>query len=101
MRLQYPKVLFTHIANERQTTPQRGAKFKKMGVKSGMPDLVIFHQNNTSIGLAIELKIKPNEPTENQLGVLDELSSVGWQTNICYDFTETQTTIDNYFNNVH
>jgi len=95
LRLQYPKVLFTHIANERQTSPQRGAKLKRMGVKAGMPDLLIFERGTYS-GLAIELKIKPNRPTENQERCLDFLAMCGWQCHVCYDFDEAKKIIDNY-----
>lgn len=105
LRLQYPKVLFTHIANERQTTPQRGAKLKRMGVKKGMPDFTIFepvfirdYRHNVKFcGLAIELKIKPNKLTKEQKEVLERLKSCGWQTDVCYDFDQAKKTIDEYF----
>ncbi len=103
LRLQYPKVLFCHIANERQTTPKRGAKLKRMGVRSGMPDVMIFQYKInkdtgklTSVGLAIELKIKPNKPSKNQLEVLEQLNKQGWATHICYDFDKAKSIIDNY-----
>lgn len=108
LRLQYPKVLFCHIANERKTTPQRGSKFKKMGVKAGMPDIMIYHQREMIrsglrgvwSGVAIELKIKPNKPTENQLKTLKDLSVEGWETAVCYSFDEAKKTIDNYLKTV-
>lgn len=103
LRLQYPNVLFTHIANERQTTPQRGAKFKRMGVRKGMPDIMIFcdkmYDREYSLkyyGLAIELKIKPNKLTESQIEVLEYLVNNGWVYEVCYDFDEAQRKIDNY-----
>lgn len=74
-----------------------------MGVRSGMPDVMIFNykinkENNKLIhtGLAIELKIKPNKPTENQLEVLGLLKKQGWQTHVCYDFDKAKSVIDNY-----
>ncbi len=103
LRLQYPKVLFCHIANERQTSPRRGAKLKRMGVRSGMPDVMIFQckvnqETNKleNIGLAIELKIKPNQPSKNQLEVLEQLKQQGWATHICYDFDKAKSIIDTY-----
>lgn len=103
LNLQYPHVFWCHIANERQTSPQRGAKLKKMGVRAGMPDVMIFFESwikaATKIdyyGLAIELKIKPNKPTENQYKCLDELISNGWKTKVCYSFDEAKEVIDSY-----
>lgn len=108
LRLQYPKILFAHIANERQTTPQRGAKLKRMGVKAGMPDLLIFEQTSEftcqaltiNSGLAIELKIKPNKPSKEQIEVLEAFDNRGWTTEVCYSFEHAKEVIDNYFKNV-
>nr|DAP00690.1 MAG TPA: Nuclease [Caudoviricetes sp.] len=98
LRLQYPNVLFCHIANERKTSIQQGAKLKRLGVRAGMPDILIFQPNKTYSGLAIELKIKPNKPTKNQLEVLTMLSNNNWNTAVCYDFDEAKNLIDNHLN---
>lgn len=110
LRMQYPKAMFCHVANERQTSPQRGAKLKRMGVKSGIPDILIFNHNyskdNTgeliaknNYGLAIELKIKPNKPSENQIQVLNDLDVIGWRVAVVYNFDSAKKLIDNYFHN--
>lgn len=103
LRLAYPKVLWTHVANERQTSPQRGAKLKKMGVRAGMPDLLIFKvKTETSrysglfVGLAIELKIGKNKPTTNQIVCLEQFESEGWYVDMCYSFDAAKKVIDNY-----
>lgn len=105
LRLQYPKALFAHIANERQTSPQRGAKLKKMGVKAGMPDVMIFEQKPISTdegtcflspGLCLELKIKPNKPSKQQLQVLNDLEVRGWRVAVIYDFDSAKSIIDEY-----
>ncbi len=102
LRLAYPKVLWAHIANERQTSPQRGAKLKKMGVRAGMPDILIFAIGGVGIdkeiysGLAIELKIKPNKCTKPQLECLNLLENADWKTFICYSFEDAKWIIDKY-----
>jgi len=97
LKYQYPKVLFCHIANERKTSPARGAKFKRMGVRKGMPDFLIFNRGGgLFIGLAIELKIRPNKITPSQQEVLGQLYDAGWFTRVCYDFDETKNIIDRY-----
>ncbi len=47
-------------------------------------------------GLAIELKIKPNKPTESQQVALNILLVKGWKTDVCYSFEETKKAIDEY-----
>ena len=92
------KVLWCHVANERKTSQQQGKRLKLKGVKSGVPDVLIFEPNNKYIGLAIELKIKPNEPTENQLNWLNNLNKKGWYTAICYNFNEFEQEFKKYYN---
>lgn len=110
LRLQYPRVLWCHIANERQTSPARGAKLKRMGVRKGMPDILVFKKISTSkppfsevrwmnpmnCGLAIELKIKPNKPSIHQMEVLNQLSEEGWISEVCYDFDAFKEIVDKY-----
>lgn len=114
LRMQYPKILFTHIANERQTTVKiskrgkyytpRGNKLKRMGVCAGMPDIMIFSPKTNKegriikCGCAIELKIKPNSLTDNQKACLEKLKEAGWKTCLCYTFDEAQAEIDEYLN---
>lgn len=90
------KVLWVHVGNERKTSFQAGARLKAKGVKSGVPDVLIFDHKNNYSGLAIELKIKPNKPTQNQLAWLKRLKNVNWQTAIAYDFNEAKEIIDEY-----
>lgn len=96
LKLQYPDVLVHHCANERQTSPQRGAKLKKMGVRAGCPDILIFKKSGNVSGLAIELKIGKNKPTEAQNDFLNRLSINGWFTKVSYNFDAAKTIIDNY-----
>ena len=114
IRLQYPRVLFCHIANERKAHVYRkmngksyspnGQKLKKMGVQAGMPDVMVFSQREMIVqglrgsfcGVAIELKIKPNRPTEKQLEVLQKLNRQGWFTAVCYTFDEAKEVLDKY-----
>lgn len=77
-----------------------------MGVRKGMPDVMVFECRMVKqqaplpilehCGLAIELKVKPNKPTPEQLEILEHLSVRGWLTAVCYSFDEAKTFIDNY-----
>ncbi len=96
LRYKYPDVLFTHVANERQTSPARGKKLKDMGVLAGWPDLMICKQSVNYVGLAIELKVKPNKPSKHQKLVLERLELNGWLALVVYDLDEFMQLIDGY-----
>lgn len=96
--LDLKKVLWCHVANERKTSFQAGARLKAKGVKSGVPDCLIFNSNSQFNGLAIELKVKPNKTTENQSKWLQSLRDIGWATFVAYTFDEAKEIIDIHLN---
>ena len=57
-------VLWCHVANERKTTKPAGKRLTKKGVKSGVPDILIFEPRGKYNGLAIELKAGKNKLTK-------------------------------------
>ena len=91
--------LWCHVANERKTSFQAGARLKSKGVKSGVPDCLNFEPKGVYIGLAIELKIKPNKTTKNQNKWLKNLSNKGWKCDVAYSFDEFEEIINSYFFN--
>ena len=99
---QYPWVLWTHIANERMAKPQYMKKLKRLGVQSGMPDIMIFHKGFVGdlpfgyVGLAIELKAKYNKPSDIQLEILDKLESAGWYSTWVNNFDDFKKIVDEY-----
>lgn len=98
----HPKAFFCHVPNGGNRNPREGAKFKRMGVRAGMPDLLIF--NATAIndvyyrGLAIELKVKGGKLRENQVNALEELKRLGWYVAVCFSFDEFEAVVKYYFN---
>ena len=88
--------LWNHCANERKTTPQAGARLKLKGVRSGVPDVMIYEYWETldewtgarGFGVAIELKAGKNKPTANQRAWLEALEARGWRVAVCYSLDE-------------
>ena len=104
MRLQYPKVLSTHFPSGGQRNVIVGAKLKRMGLKRGLPDYLIFERkfyiDTFSItGLALEFKYGKNKQTPEQKEVQKQLEENGWDYHVCYDFDTAKKIIDNYLNN--
>lgn len=97
LKYQYPKALFTHVSNEGKRSPFERYKMKFLGSKAGMPDLMIFTPNKYYSGLAIELKVGYNKPSENQKKWLADLNDANWKAIWLNNFEDIKTTIDNYF----
>lgn len=96
LNTQYPKVLWHHSPNEGKRSAFERFKTSVLGVKSGCPDILIFTPIRPFVGLAIELKIKPNKVSPNQKEFLNQLLSCGWMTFVGFNFEETKHVIDEY-----
>jgi len=97
--LDLKNVLWFHPPLERKTSFQAGARLKKKGVKSGVPDCLIFEPRGLFYsGLAIELKIKPNKVSTNQKEWLTSLKNNKWCVGVAYSFDEAKDIIDKYLN---
>lgn len=98
LRYQHPKRLFFHTPNGGKRGVSEAAKFKRMGVLAGVPDIIIAEQNKLFIGLCLELKIGKNKTTDSQNEVIEKFKKNGWQVEVCYTFDKAKEIIDNYFN---
>ena len=98
IRISYPKAVSFHVANERKTSPMRGAKLKKMGVLAGVPDIHILHPNGQHCGLFIELKTPKGRLTQSQKNVIERLESSGYQCAVCRSVDDVIDVVTKYFN---
>lgn len=98
----YPKALFMHPPNGGSRNLYEARKLQGMGVMPGFPDLMIFKVRqsaaggSTSCGLALELKVGKNKPTEHQERVLKGLEAQGWQCHVTWSLDEAMEILDNY-----
>ena len=99
LSIAYPKARFCHVSNEGRRTPFERFKFKELGGKAGIPDLLVFTPSKKYNGLAIELKAGRNKPTAKQIQWLDNLKSNGWASYCLNDFDTITEIIDKYFKN--
>lgn len=94
---QYPELeLLYHIPNEGKRSAVTGARLKAQGLKSGVPDVCLPTAHGGYIGLYIEMKVKPNKPTENQKRWLRALREAGHMVAVCYGFEEARNLIEKY-----
>lgn len=85
-----------HVPNEGKRSRIAGARMKQSGLKSGVPDICLPTAHGGYIGLYIEMKVKPNKPTENQKRWLRALRSAGHCTAVCYGWEEARRLIEKY-----
>lgn len=90
-------ITWCHCPNEIRAKPQYMAKRKKMGVKSGVPDILIFDGLKGYKGFAIELKVGYNKSSDKQIQWLDRLEKIGWKVLVTYSFEEFEASIKDYF----
>lgn len=100
IQLQYPNVYAIHVANEGKRSHFERYKFKYLGGKAGVPDVLIFQQNQFKGGLAIELKVGYNKPTVNQLNALKALENANWKATWTNTFDKAKEIIDTYMSYV-
>lgn len=98
LKLNYPRVFAIHVPNEGKRSPFERYKFKYLGGVSGVPDILIFSSKGVYSGLAIELKVGYNKPTENQKICLERLKNAFWSAHWVNNFDDAKKIIDNYMN---
>ena len=96
MRLVHTDLLAFHVPNGGNRSAREGAKFKRMGVLSGVPDILIMQPSGEYNGLAIELKIGKNKPSDNQIEVMNKLMACGWYVTIVRDLDHFMKLVDDY-----
>lgn len=96
----YPELaMLFHIPNGGKRSRTEAARFKAAGVKAGVPDLFLPVPRGNYHGLWIEMKIKPNKPTQNQLDWIFNLRERNYACEICYSFLEASEAILRYLKN--
>lgn len=97
IKLQYPKAVVAHPANEGKRTPFEQFKIKWLGISAGLPDILIFTPGWEYPGLAIEVKSKTGRVSGDQAEWILKLIICGWHARVVRDFDTAKVIIDDYF----
>lgn len=73
-----------------------GAKLKAEGARAGVSDIHLPVPLHGYSGLWIELKIKPNKPTDAQIRWIEQMKSYSHAAFVAYSCTECINIITNY-----
>lgn len=87
-----------HPANGEYRHPATAGRLKAMGVRPGVPDIILPVNSKGYVGMAIELKRSDgsNKATAGQSEWLHFLRREGWQTHVCYGAAEAIAAIKQY-----
>lgn len=93
----YPELLLLfHIPNGGKRNAREGARFKRMGVKAGVPDLFLPVPRGKHHGLFVELKSPGGRLSDHQREWLQKLAGSGYAACVCFGFEEAVRDITNY-----
>lgn len=85
-----------HIPNGGSRNILEAAKFKKLGVKAGVPDLQLIVPNGEIHGLWIELKSKKGKLQPSQRLMIQRLEEQGYMCKVCFGADEAIDEIKKY-----
>ena len=85
-----------HIPNEGRCSVQRRVALKRAGLRKGMPDICVPVGCGKYHALYIEMKIKPNKPSPEQLEIIKLLNANGNYACICWSGDEAVKVLQNY-----
>ena len=87
-----------HCPNGGSRNAREGAKFKRMGVKAGVPDIIIINTTiEGDVGMAIELKVGKNTRSKPQTDWLLEFFTNGWVVATCYSIPSVEKLLERYY----
>jgi len=98
-RLQYPQTWkkTVHVPSEMPAKSRVSAAIAKgLGWKAGIPDILCFARRGGYSGLAIELKIGSNKPSDAQQGWLTALEEEGWRVGWFNNLDAARDFVDQY-----
>lgn len=88
-----------HVPNERKASIRRRVSLARAGVKKGVPDITIPVPNKRYAGLYIEMKVKPNKPSPEQLDLIEQLKRAGNYALVCYSANEALDVLGKFIKN--
>lgn len=94
---QYPALKWIyHCPNGGKRNAQEAAKFKRQGVKAGVPDLHLPVACGRYIGLYIELKCGDGKLQGSQREWLEAMQGAGHYACVCYGYEKAVKIIEEY-----
>ena len=91
-----PEFALYAVPNGANKSINQAMKFKREGLRKGIPDLCLDVPCGGYHGLRIEMKVKPNKPSPEQREVMVYLAKADYRVCLCYSAQEAITEIKVY-----
>lgn len=88
-----PDVEWFHPPNGGLRNKIEAARFKLMGVKPGVPDIILAYRGNT---YGLELKTLAGRPSVEQMERIARLNAAGWHCCICHGLDRALQTLEQW-----
>lgn len=98
LRLEKKALYCASLGGQYQRYHSQRMKAKRNGYVAGFPDVFIYEPKGGYFGLAIELKVKGNYPSQYQRKWIERLNERGYKAVVCTGFDDAKKVIDDYFN---
>lgn len=82
---------FCHVPNGGYRTPAQAGAFRAMGVRSGVPDLIVWTPEGHSFG--VELKAGRGKESDAQVLFRSTLESLGHRVYVCWSIEEVEAAL--------
>lgn len=95
-RLQYPHLILIHVPNGGKRNIREAARFKRLGVTAGFPDLALFYPANGFHALFIEMKSEKGTLSASQKEMIEKLASLGYKCEVINSIELFIKIVENY-----
>jgi len=85
-----------HVPNGERRSPVTASLLKRLGQRNGVPDFLLPALHAGYVGLAMEVKRKPNVVTDEQQWWLDFLAAARWKTVVAWSIDEGIEALQQY-----
>lgn len=82
---------FAHVPNGGYRSPAQAGAFKAMGVRSGVPDLIVWTGEGHSFG--VELKAGRGKESDAQILFRSTLETLGHRVYVCWSVDEVEAAL--------
>jgi hypothetical protein len=86
-----------HVPNGGKRNGREAVKFKKLGVRAGVPDFIFLYPSNDKHGLILEFKTAKGYVSKVQKYWLEELEKNNYETHVVRDSLEAIEIVKKYF----
>ena len=87
-----------HVPNEGKRSRTAGGITKSMGLRPGVPDLMLDYPAGKYHGLRLEMKYGSNRPTVDQKDWLNRLQAAGYFVAVCWSANQAIALLTEYCN---